>query len=90
MVWQMGKKKGIEAYRINNMALKRDLKVEKGQFRSGDCYIILNVKNLKKKAIDIHFWLVSERGVFPISTILKQFCNHRALIHPLLTRQLQL
>ena len=40
----VGKKKGLDVWRVNNFELEEVPKEEHGVFYSGDCYVLLNVR----------------------------------------------
>ncbi|CAD5206093.1 unnamed protein product [Bursaphelenchus okinawaensis] len=68
----VGRKRGIEIWRIKNFDLEVVPKEQFGNFYSGDSYIILNTKN--NDNWDVHFWLgrdtsQDEAGTAAIKTV---------------------
>ncbi len=58
----VGKKKGIQIWRVENFRIKHWPKSRYGEFYSGDSYIILHTKvnDVGKKSYDAFFWLGAE------------------------------
>ncbi|VDN51778.1 unnamed protein product [Dracunculus medinensis] len=68
----IGKKRGLEIWRINKFKLERLPEEQFGNFYSGDSYIVLYTKNPGEW--NVHFWLGSEtstdeRGAAAIKTV---------------------
>ncbi|CAI4221384.1 unnamed protein product [Auanema sp. JU1783] len=51
----LGKKIGLEVFRINKFELERVPQEQHGAFYSGDCYVVLSTKSTDEW--NVHFWL---------------------------------
>uniref|UniRef100_A0A0K0FS95 Gelsolin-like protein 1 (inferred by orthology to a C. elegans protein) n=1 Tax=Strongyloides venezuelensis TaxID=75913 RepID=A0A0K0FS95_STRVS len=68
----VGKKEGLEIWRVNKFKLEKLPKSQYGIFYKGDSYVVMNTKH--SEAWDIHFWLgqntsIDEQGTAAIKAV---------------------